>query len=587
MHLVVPSLSRKARAPHLVMPRHVRIGGRHLRAPESLATADHFITDIQRFSAGLRVAMALLYTLLMVGNEHALGTLQAAMLLAYNAWVVLILIAEARGREPVSVAWLYWVDVIWATAMLQITNGSHELLVMAMVCPVVITSIHFGARHGAAMAVISAGVMLVDVHALGRGQLAIDMAHVVPAFAVGLVATAAALLTQPLTLHRMGRDLSRTLEEGTDTRRGLDATVRCVLDKLVALGLADHVLLQVQVGQQPDQPRLVWQVSQAQRALPAPTDRNDHLHRLLQPLPHAVTVHSPTRWWGCAGGTRSLHGKRLPSSVHRQCQDIATVLPDARSFAVLPTVADPNGAHGWLVIGFHQAIPPIELIDLLSACGERIDRLLVQAVLVDQLQDEAAAHERVRIGRDLHDTAIQPYLGLKFAVEALAMSVPAGTPLKREVDGLVHLVQTEVQALRETISSMRVGERPGDNALVPALRRQAHRFTTLFGITVEIDATPGLKTNRAVAGEIFHMVNESLNNARKHSHANSVRVRLTGGLDHVRLRVRDNGATMSGQPARDFEPRSVRERVETMGGVLKVTRPDGLNSELDIHLPLA
>lgn len=586
MHLFAPSPSGKARAPHSALPRHVRIGGRHLRAPESKATGDHIVADIQRFGAGLRVAMALLYTLLMVGSAHPLGTLQAALLLVYNAWVVAILIAESRGREPGSVAWLYWVDMVWATAMLQITNGSHELLVMAMVCPVVITSIHFGARHGATMAVISAGAMLVDTHALGQGHLAIDMAHLVPAFAVGLVATAAALLTQPLTLHRMGRDLSRRLEEGTDTRRGLDATARSVLDKLVAHGLADHALLQVQVGQQPDQPRPVWEVSQAQRALPAPAELTDHLHAHLQGLPPAAIVHSPLRWMGYAGGTRSANGKRLPTAVHRRCQALATLLPGARSMAILPVMADPAASHGWLVIGFHQAIPPIELIDLLGACGERIDRLLVQSVLVDQLQDEAAAHERVRIGRDLHDTAIQPYLGLKFAVEALAMGVPAGTPLKREVDGLVHLVQSEVQALRETISSMRVGERPGDSALVPALRRQAHRFTTLFGITVEIDATPGLKTNRAVAGEIFHMVNESLNNARKHSHANSVRVRLTGGLDHVRLRVRDNGATMSGRPARDFEPRSVRERVEAMGGLLKVTRPDGLNSELDIHLPL-
>ena len=37
------------------------------------------------------------------------------------------------------------------------------------------------------------------------------------------------------------------------------------------------------------------------------------------------------------------------------------------------------------------------------------------------LNEEMAAHARVRIGRDLHDSAIQPYLGLRYAIEALPL----------------------------------------------------------------------------------------------------------------------------------------------------------------------
>ena len=57
---------------------------------------------------------------------------------------------------------------------------------------------------------------------------------------------------------------------------------------------------------------------------------------------------------------------------------------------------------------------------LMNEAAPELLRIVEQAALVDQLQDENASHERARIGRDLHDSAIQPYLGLKYAVEALA-----------------------------------------------------------------------------------------------------------------------------------------------------------------------
>ena len=41
--------------------------------------------------------------------------------------------------------------------------------------------------------------------------------------------------------------------------------------------------------------------------------------------------------------------------------------------------------------------------------------LLERSDLLEQLQRETASRERERIGRDLHDSAVQPYLGLNTA----------------------------------------------------------------------------------------------------------------------------------------------------------------------------
>ena len=60
---------------------------------------------------------------------------------------------------------------------------------------------------------------------------------------------------------------------------------------------------------------------------------------------------------------------------------------------------------------------------------------------------------------DLHDSAIQPYLGLKYAVECVAMRIPAENPARAEVDALAELVNAEVASLRELISGLRTGAR--------------------------------------------------------------------------------------------------------------------------------
>ena len=41
--------------------------------------------------------------------------------------------------------------------------------------------------------------------------------------------------------------------------------------------------------------------------------------------------------------------------------------------------------------------------------------------------------ERQKISRDIHDSAVQPYIGLKLALEALARKIPPEHPLSRDV----------------------------------------------------------------------------------------------------------------------------------------------------------
>jgi signal transduction histidine kinase len=282
-----------------------------------------------------------------------------------------------------------------------------------------------------------------------------------------------------------------------------------------------------------------------------------------------------------------VHGtadQEPPQRLRERMAALAELL-EVRVLVVVPLTRY-RRRHGHLLLGLPAVGSRHQDVLALSHAAPELLRIVEQAALVDQLQDESASHERARIGRDLHDSAIQPYLGLKYAVESVALRTAPDNPARGDIDALADLVNGEVAALRELISGLRSDAGPGDNALVPAVRRQVKRFALLFGIDVEIHCPDSLPTTRALADALFHMVNEALNNVRKHSPARRVWVRLWLDEGRVHLHVRDDAGSQRGAPTPPFEPVSLRSRVVELGGVLHISQPDGLNTEVAIQVPV-
>ena len=121
------------------------------------------------------------------------------------------------------------------------------------------------------------------------------------------------------------------------------------------------------------------------------------------------------------------------------------------------------------------AVQPFEPFDVLvlvlPVVGLHDEPSHERSDLLEQLQRETAAHERERIGRDLHDSAVQPYLGLKYGLEALARQAGAHNPISPKIAELVRMTTEELQTLRDVVSGLRSGQDPasGRNASLNAL----------------------------------------------------------------------------------------------------------------------
>jgi signal transduction histidine kinase len=391
---------------------------------------------------------------------------------------------------------------------------------------------------------------------------------------------AAAVLSRPMSMLRERLALVDELGARLDPRRGLEAMCASLAESL--RGGTQSQVVGLVLPSRTGAPAVLSSAEDG--SFRTSGEAHESLESLMQGLPDCPVTHVRRHWFDLRDRTRLHAGAKASAEINRHLDKLAELL-DVRTLLVVPLLRY-GRQHGHLLLGHPDTRARVHDITALAHAAPELLRLLEQAALVDQLQEESAGHERARIGRDLHDSAIQPYLGLKYAVESVALRIPLDNPARAEVDALAELVNGEVAALRELISGLRTGQVKGENALVPAVRRQVRRFSLLFGIDVQLDSPTSVATSRALAGALFHMVNEAMNNVRKHTAARHVWIRLSAEPTSITLVVRDDGATVRGQPAQDFMPTSLSERSAELGGTLSIARHDGMNTELTIRIPI-
>ena len=120
-------------------------------------------------------------------------------------------------------------------------------------------------------------------------------------------------------------------------------------------------------------------------------------------------------WW-----KRYLPDARLPPadlSLAEECKALANLL-DTQCFLTVPYTQQDGSAGRIFLIPQKQTLSQSD-IDFVVQLVTSISRVVESMHLMDELVSESAKHERFRISLDIHDTTIQPYIGLKLGLDAL------------------------------------------------------------------------------------------------------------------------------------------------------------------------
>ncbi|MBN1262374.1 MAG: GAF domain-containing protein [Anaerolineae bacterium] len=259
----------------------------------------------------------------------------------------------------------------------------------------------------------------------------------------------------------------------------------------------------------------------------------------------------------------------------------ALVLPgDYRALLGIPLSFD-EGTYGGLVLFYQQPRAfSEEDLQLGSTFADQAALAIANNQLREQAAELAAATERNRLARDLHDAVTQTLFSASLIAETLPALWESDRDDSRKL--LLELRQLTRGALAE-MRSLLLELRP--TALVEAnlgdlLRQLAEAMIGRTGLPVTVDVTGECHLATSVHVALYRIAQEALNNVVKHARASHVWVTLrciateTGRIsrERVELEIRDNGRgfDLACVPPDCLGLHILRERAEAVGAALEL-----------------
>lgn len=190
-------------------------------------------------------------------------------------------------------------------------------------------------------------------------------------------------------------------------------------------------------------------------------------------------------------------------------------------------------------------------------------------VLRDADVQRALLEERGRLAREVHDGLAQDLWYARLKQGRLAKLVE-GDEARELVQEVMTAIDSGIAEARQTVMAMRAGST--DAPLLEVVKRYVEDFGDRFALDVRFAADGKIPELPArVQAEILRVVQEALNNVRKHADATVVRVESTVDEEGLTMSVTDNGRGFEpAQATRGFGLSSMRERAELIGARLTV-----------------
>jgi PAS domain S-box-containing protein len=208
---------------------------------------------------------------------------------------------------------------------------------------------------------------------------------------------------------------------------------------------------------------------------------------------------------------------------------------------------------------------------------------------------EALEVDRKTVSRELHDGIGANLAAIKFALEASLKMI------REQPDSATEFLEKAISHLAETIKECKrlsVSLRPSvldDMGLLSTIdwhARQLSQHYSHLRIIQQTDITEG-EISEPYKIVIYRVIQEALNNAARHSQADTVYIRLKKSDGHIETEVEDNGQGFdldqvygTHDHLSGWGLKSMQERVEIIGGSFSVHSVPGGGTRIRILVPL-
>ncbi|HET7361990.1 MAG TPA: histidine kinase [Burkholderiales bacterium] len=494
-------------------------------------------------------------------------------LLCYGLYSVALCIAITGGRMPLPPRSHHWIDAAAGVLLVALAQGVTDMFFFFFFFAILVASFSRGFGEGLTLTAISVA-LLVAIFLYGvKPGVGFDFDDLVtrPVFLLVLGYMTAYWGGKELLMRRRLR-LLRDLAAVANPRLGIDhARDQGLLRMLEAFDVSSCVL----VSPRGTSNELVMYRLDAggRRALPQPLTAEAAEALLGLPIGFSTAWH---------------RGKALATpELTLQCERLANLL-EAEFYATVP-YEPREGSRGRLYLLAARRLSDADA-EFLRQVVDQIAAVADKLALMEAIMAGAAQLERSRISRDIHDTTLQPYIGLKLGLEALQRRLERSSRVRKQLDELVEMSRLVVHDLRAYVARLRREAAAGEATSQPAehlmagLHEHLQRYRNFFGIEVELRSDKSSALTDRVAAEAYQIVCEGLSNIHRHTPAKRAFVELRFKPDSLAIEIGNECAPAV--PPIAFMPRSIAERARALGGTTTVELHERGHDIVRVAIPL-
>ena len=562
-------------------------------APTSNPLSEQWI-DL-RLIAGMRVVLgtsALLVVLLESMEFKAWGTPIQVTLALYSLYGLLIYHLSLRRILVVAHKAIPWLDLLWYLPLVIFTRNANSSFYYFYFFAIIVASFTWGLSEGLRLTLASAAIYTI-IAFVAPGNRPLTRLMLAP---IGLLIFGY-IIARWGGYHTQLKNRLKLLKDVTvfsNPRFGIDRTIKAILESIRDFYDAEACLLVIPGKPRDAESYQMYRVARGihpSRSAP-PEIGSDAAAQFLSPsLEHAVIFRK----------NKSSHARlfdvktRVFSEAPAGTGDKLSGMLDAQRYLSVPVYYrhQPVGRL-YIVNGPMQIDGPA--MDFVLQLMDHVTPVMENIRLIDNLASDAAETERRRIAHDIHDSVIQPYLGIQFGLSALDQKLESGdVGIRENVQELLELTKHELAELRRFVWGLKAGEERMD-VLLPAIERYAERFSLVTGITVDVEARGKVKVNDRLAAELFQIVAEGLSNVRRHAFCRDARVEISCKETSLQLQIKNSRPRLAVQTdaeraaghdgVRAFRPHSIAERAAALGGETQVYVDEKDYTVVSVGIPL-
>ncbi|MBV9340312.1 MAG: hypothetical protein JO159_05420 [Acidobacteria bacterium] len=581
------------------MPSVLDLFAPRLTVPRDL----HDLTGIERVLAWVRVVLALSSCLQIELNPAEVYPYALAygfVLLYLGHAVALLVLVEFRERASPRFSLLSHVaDVLWPAIISLFGSGAPFFLYF--IFALLAAALRWGMRETALTTIVVITTMAADTIARSKTPLAAVFGE--PSLSSFVIRSAYSGIFAFLIGYIAEWEKRRAAEALSISRisakvrveAGLKGTVQTVMQELVELFAARELLVVTEEAQTrqvilwraeelPEREHIVFtwrQLDEHEQREYLPVGGEDTAGAVWRDQNTISSLTLDKNGQRTHGHDSQLDGKFVgehPFAVLVAC--VLSIAPDVSARVML---FDPRlGGRAETQLRFLQ-----DLANLVAPS-------VYNVYLLRRLRSRAAAVERARVSRELHDGVVQSLHAIAFRLYALrTRGTIASGEREQELLEVQQLVQNEAANVRHLIQQLE----PLDfdpRHLVDFLAGMVTRYRQDTGITAQfVCDVSQVNLPPATCREIAGILREALANVRRHSGAQNVLVRLGHQHGGWLLIIEDDGRgfEFSGRfNHAELEenrrgPLIIKQRVRAIEGELTIISKAGHGARLEIKVP--